>query len=182
MLLFYLSILENPEDEDEFTKLYNTYNKAMFKVAYSYLKNYHNSEDALQVAFVGIAKCFDMVRDLDEEKLKIYLFKCVKNASISILRSNNLPQNNPVTLDDKISPSQDSSVDEGVEKKEMLKEIFDFIKALDEKHRDVLTLYYIHQLNFREIASSLSLPVSTVKDRFYKGKELIAKKFKEHRK
>jgi RNA polymerase sigma-70 factor (ECF subfamily) len=63
-----------------------------------------------------------------------------------------------------------------------VKEIITFIKTMDEKYRDVLSLYFLHELNFREISIALNKPVSTIKDRFHKGHKLVIEKFKEYRK
>ena len=56
MLQFYLSMIENPEDQSLFEQIYYKYYKQMFKVAFSILGNKEDAEDAVHDVFVKIAK------------------------------------------------------------------------------------------------------------------------------
>ena len=183
MLTFYLSIIENHEDDDDFLQIYYKYRKYMYNVAFSYLKDYHYSQDAMQIAFTGIAKNIGTIKKLNEEKLEIYVLKSIKNAAIDILKDKNALQQNVYCIEEQYEDvSSDDNILENTVTKELLNQIFTFIDTMDEKYRDVLTLYFLHELNFKEIAMALNKPVSTIKDRFHKGHKLVVEKFKEYRK
>ena len=59
VLLFYLSMLESPEDSAKFEQIYLTYRDQMLRVASKILKgNHHDAEDAVHHAFVAIINHF----------------------------------------------------------------------------------------------------------------------------
>lgn len=183
MLAFYLSLIENHDDDDDFLKIYYQYKQPMYNIALSYLRNIHDCEDAMQIAFSGIAKNMETIKKLDKEKLEIYVFKCVKNAALNVLEKKNSIYNNVYSMDEQFHElSSEEDLVESTVEKELLKEIVSFIGTMDEKYRDVLSLYFLHELTFREIADALDKPVSTIKDRFHKGHKLVIEKFKEYRK
>lgn len=183
MLTFYLSLIENHEDDDDFLKLYYKYKQSMYNIAFSYLHNYHYCQDAMQIAFSGIAKNMGTIKKLDEEKLEIYVLKSIKNAALNVLTEKNLVNNNVYSMDEQFHElSSEEDLVENTIQKELVKEIINFIETMDEKYRDVLSLYFLHELNFREISIALNKPVSTIKDRFHKGHKLVIEKFKEYRK
>ena len=183
MLSFYISLIENHEDKDNFLEIYFKYKKTMYNIAFSYIKNHHYCEDAMQIAFTGIAKNMGTIQKLNEEKQEIYILKSIKNAALNILQQKNLASNNVYSMDDQFNElSSEEDIVENAIEKELVKEIITFIQSMDEKYRDVLSLYFLHELNFREIAIALDKPVSTIKDRFHKGHKLLVEKFKEQRK
>jgi RNA polymerase sigma-70 factor (ECF subfamily) len=51
--------------------------------------------------------------------------------------------------------------------------------ALDEIYRVPLTLFYLRQLAYREIAETLELPMGTVMSRISRGKEQLRRVLKE---
>jgi len=183
MIAFYLSLIENHEDEDDFLEIYYKYKKAMYNIAFSYLKNHHYCEDAMQIAFSGIAKNMETVKRLNEEKQEIYILKSIKNAALNVLHKSNSANNNVYSMDEQFSElSSQEDIFENAIDKELVREIIKFIESMDEKYRDVLSLYFLHELNFREISIALGKPASTIKDRFHKGHKLLVEKFKEYRK
>lgn len=54
MLLLYLSLLETEEDRLKITKIYENYLDWMLKMAYHYLKNEADAEDAVNDVFLSI--------------------------------------------------------------------------------------------------------------------------------
>ncbi len=182
MIAFYLSLIENHEDDDDFLKIYYQYKQSMYNIAFSYLKNDHFCQDAMQIAFSGIAKNMGTIKKLDEEKTEIYVFKSIKNAALNVLEDKN-STNNIYSMDEQFHEiSSEEDLVENTIEKELVNEIITFIESMDEKYRDVLSLYFLHELTFREIAITLNKPVSTIKDRFHKGHKLVVEKFKEYRK
>lgn len=182
MLNFYLSLIENHEDDDDFLKIYYQYKQSMYNIAFSYLKNDQFCQDAMQIAFSGIAKNMGTIKKLDEEKTEIYVFKSIKNAALNVLEDKN-STTNIYSMDEQFHElSSEEDLVENTIEKELVKEIIAFIESMDEKYRDVLSLYFLHELTFREIAISLGKPISTIKDRFRKGHKLVVEKFKEYRK
>ena len=84
MLMMYLSMVETPEERSLFEQIYYTYRKQMFFVANGILDNEILAEDAVQEAFLGIAKQITLFRDMPEQNRKAYVLTAAKNAAINI--------------------------------------------------------------------------------------------------
>ena len=180
MLLLYLSLIEDDDNKTLFSKIYYENNKLMYNVAFSYLHDHHYSEDAIQNAFLGIAKNMNVVKRLNKEKLQIYICKCVKNACINLSKDINRSYKCFSQLE-RCERSADISNDitDNVISAELIEDIASFVHNMDDAYRDIVSLHLLNGLTFREISSSLNMPVSTVKYRFKIGLELVHDKFKE---
>ncbi|MBO5312836.1 MAG: sigma-70 family RNA polymerase sigma factor [Clostridia bacterium] len=183
MLSLYLSVIENHDNDDDFLKIYNKFNRNMYGIALHYLKDHHNAQDAMQIAFIGIAKNIETVKKLDDLRQEIYIYKCIKNACLDIMKRSGKEANIIFSMEEQYyeAPS-DEDIFETAYTNELLERIFEFVNSMDDKHRDVLSLYFLYDMNLSQISSALGVPLSTVKDRFNKGRKLIIEKFKEYKK
>ena len=69
MLSIYLAVIESKEDERSFSEIYRKYSKLMYKITFSYTNDHHLAEDALQIAFMGVAKNIVKIKRFDESVL-----------------------------------------------------------------------------------------------------------------
>ena len=58
-------------------------------------------------------------------------------------------------------------------RQEIKRVIDNHLDALDLKYREVLALYYLEEMHYKEIAEILQIPVSLVGIRLSRGKELL---------
>ena len=84
--MMYLSIVETAEEQSLFERIYYAYRKQMFFVAKGILNDENLAEDALQEAFLGIAKQINLFRDMPENKIKAYVLTAAKNAAINLCK------------------------------------------------------------------------------------------------
>ncbi len=179
MLTLYLSVIDNHDNDDDFLKIYNEYKYKMLKVIKSYISDEQYAENALQSAFVGIAKNIDTVKRLSDEKKKIYIFKAAKNSALNVIRDE-MPNNTvPFNKRHLFTPSYDD-VEKKAIQNDTLNRVLQIIRDMDEKYRDVLSLRLLCNLSFKEISIALGVPVTTVKDRYNKGIEIVNAFFKEN--
>ena len=96
MLALYLQMLDSPEDQSEFEKLYHTHRDLMYFIAYNVLHDHQRAEDAVSETFLRLAQCFSRVLDIgpvDSLPVKRYVAVSVKNLSLNMIaRTKNHPE------------------------------------------------------------------------------------------
>lgn len=80
-MLAFLLMIEDEGKRDKLEKLYITYRKELFYVAYRILNDYQEAEDILQSAFIKIAKYLDKISEIECKKTRAYLVIIVRNLS-----------------------------------------------------------------------------------------------------
>lgn len=86
MLSFYLSLLETAEDQQKFTRLYETYEKKLYAIALQLLHEPARAEDALQQCWLKLIQHRDAVSALSWTRAGAYAVTTVKNTALDILR------------------------------------------------------------------------------------------------
>jgi RNA polymerase sigma-70 factor (ECF subfamily) len=131
----------------------------VYRVAYSYLKNRPDAEDALQETFLRLIRgrvCFT-----DETHEKAWLVRTVSNVCRDLLKAK-ARQHEP--LDDHAelaAPEQGENA------------LLAAVLALPEKYRIVLYLYGVEGYSVREIAALLRRPPNTIKTRLSRAREML---------
>ncbi|CDE84633.1 rNA polymerase sigma-70 factor expansion family 1 [Clostridium sp. CAG:273] len=143
-----------------FEKLYSKYNKTVYGIAFSILKNKPDSEDVVQTVFT---KIYTLEKDkLPKDKIGSWLYSVTKNETLLLLRK----KDNNVNLEDIYSIKDENN------------EIYKFISqdsynrlinSLNPKEQEVVSLKLLSNLTFKEIGSLLGESTNTVKWRYYKA-------------
>ncbi len=148
------------DDETQFNLLYERYNKLVYQVAFSILKNRENSEDVAQKVFLKIWK-------LDKVKLPTcneasWLYSLSKNETLNYLRT----KKEEVDIED---------IYYRVEENEELDKLIDkdtynrTISRLNSDEQEIVSLKVLSNLSFREIAQILNIPMGTAQWKYYKS-------------
>ncbi len=85
---------EKPFSFDKHSKeficgLYGKYRKEMIRLAYSKLNDWHEAEDAVEEAFIKVAKNYQKLINSEDYEVKKYLVNTVVNTSYKILDKKN---------------------------------------------------------------------------------------------
>jgi len=178
MLFFYLSVIDDHSNDDKFIKLYHAYEKKVFSIAFGFTNNFHDSEDASQVAFFALARNIAKINIENEAETKIYVYKAVKSASFDILRKKNrTPQT--ISIDSFFNLSSNEDLDVKFINNDLLIKVIKIIRSFPEYYRDVLTYYYLGGYSTKEISDLLSRPLPTVKSQLNRGNRLLRQAIKE---
>ena len=81
-------MVEGPEEQSKFRALAARYERLMFHVARQILPNQQDAEDAVQEAFLAIAKNFSKIFAVDSPKTKAFVVIVTENKAIDIARKN----------------------------------------------------------------------------------------------
>lgn len=162
-------MIDKNEDKRKFVVLYEQYRYLMMQVAYNVLFDYYFAEDAVQNAFIKIAKNMDKINEVDSRETKRYLITITKNAAIDIYRKRSIKMKKEIFVDElgeneKPITYMETDMDNGV---------LDILKNLPIKYRDVFLLKYSSNLENKEIAELLKISEGSVRQRIARGKVII---------
>lgn len=153
--------------------------KLLYNVALKYCGNPFDAEDIVQETIMMAFHKFHQLRD--KTKCKPWLLRILKN---NFLKNYHKTKNwNRFSKPDYIDFLKSNMAQESPE--QMLAEVSNrktiktAMEQLPEKHRTVLTLYYMNDMLYKEIATVLGIPIGTVMSRLTrarKGLKTILKK------
>ena len=143
-----------------FEKLYTKYNKLVYGVAFSILKNKEDSEDVVQIVFSKLYKIDK--NKLPSNKEASWLYTLTKNETISFLRK----KNNDINLESIYEiEDKDNEINNIIDQVEFNR----LISGLNDKEKQIISLKILANLSFDEIGKLLNEPTGTIKWRFYKS-------------
>ncbi|SNR15280.1 RNA polymerase sigma factor [Tenacibaculum jejuense] len=152
-------------------QLYKSYSKAMFLVAYRYVKDQFLAEDIMQEAFIKAFKNITSYKG--EVSFGAWLKKIVINQSIDELKKKKLVM---VSINSEIHKVQEENSTWEIDNSVTSQMIIEAINKQKEKYRLVLTLYLLEGYDHKEISEILGITEVTSRTHLMRGKKLI----KEH--
>ena len=72
-MLVYLAMIDSPEDQSKFERVYHKYRYLMLHIAKQILHNHHDAEDAVHQAFVAIIENIEKISDVDSPKTRSFV-------------------------------------------------------------------------------------------------------------
>ncbi len=141
-------------------KIYTQYNKIVYGIAFSLLKNKEDAEDIVQTVF---SKLYEMDKNkLPTQKEASWLYTVTKNEVLTFLRK----KGNDVDLENIYDlESTDNEINKIIEQENYNQ----LISRLSNKEKEIISLKILANLSFEEIGRLLNQPTSTVKWRYYKS-------------
>lgn len=163
--------------EEAFPQLVETYYAALYRFALSLAKNPSDAGDLTQQTFFVWATKGNSIRD--ESKAKSWLFTTLYREFLRGRRRSG----RMMALDDLAPSEQDiPDVETDLVAKMDAHLVMEALQAVDDAFREPLTLFYLQDLSYLEIAEILSIPIGTVMSRLSRGKAqlraLLAQKAK----
>lgn len=166
MVGLYLTMLEDPEDQQVFREFYETYHQAMFRATYRVLGSRESAEDAVHDAFLAILEQMPKVKQLGMGRSYAFAVVVTKNKAVDLLR-----RTRPAVSLDEVG---DWLAVAGPEE-ESCTTVLD---ELEEPYSTVLTLVGIG-FRPREIAKLQRQDVRTVYKQIVRGKKKLLQKLRK---
>ncbi len=163
-------------DTECFSYLVTNYKKLVFSIALRLIKDPHLAEDVTQEVFI---KAFSKL-DLYDTSLKFsaWVGRITHNTCIDWIRKNRNYQ--VVNSDDPVIEDTEDSVDELIIRKERKQWIEDQIRQLKPGYRTPLLLFHQGGLSYDEIAKSMNVPLSIVKNRIFRARKMLKERMAEY--
>lgn len=147
-------------NKNEIELLYKKYQKLVYAISFSILKNKENSEDVVQKVFLKIWK-------MNKEKLPTknetsWLYSLTKNETLNFIRyrKNEINFDNLYYIGD-----EDTEIQKIIEQDKFNK----LINELNLQEREIVSLKVLSNLSFKEISKMLNIPIGTVQWKYYKA-------------
>lgn len=170
MLALFLDLIDDPNDRDFFLSLYNKYETGLFNYAYSFLKDYHLSEDVLQDVFLKVARNIKPIREKtkEEKNIRNYLYISVKHRVYDIFRKKQQLQVATVDFLENLRDEYSSKEIDNLATRDLVARI---LENLDDKYSDALYLHFVMGFKEKEIADSLNININTMRQHISRGKK-----------
>lgn len=174
MLQLYLTLIDTEEDKNRFIFFYNQYRKLMFYIAKEILKDDHLSEDAVQEAFLRIAKNFHKIGDIKSHETKAFAVIITRNVAIDFYNKEKKITEISQHLSE-ITYTNEETLFSDVSYEQLI----DYILELPKNYRDVLYLNLVYDYSFNEIGKLLAITAENARKRAQRGKSILQEKIKE---
>ena len=153
---------------DEFEQLVDDHYEALYRFALSLTKKVDTASDLVQQTFCIWAEKGGQLRD--RSKAKTWLFTTLHREYLGQVRLSN--RYSPDGFDEEAA-SRIAAEDEETDRQIDGHRVLELLGALEESCRAPLTLFYLQQHSYKEIAQILDLPIGTVMSRLSRGKDQL---------
>jgi len=150
----YLDAIQSKDNQAFEVVYYETY-KGVFAMIYSIVSDRHLAEDVMQETYI---KMVEKLHTYERGRnFRAWLLQIAKNSAYDALRKKKRASE---SLDDgsvleKVPhPTKSDSA------------ITDYLSTLSEDERAIVTLRFVHQLSFKDIASVMSQPLPTIYSKY----------------
>lgn len=172
MLMMYLAMIDTDEGQSRFEEIYYAYRKQMIYVANEVLQDYGLAEDAVQNAFLGIARHIDHVRGLNDDRTRAYVLTAAKNAALNVSLKEQAILQRQTTLD-AVEAMADESTFDTLEQEEAMSRLLAVITGLGAANRDVLLLRYVEEMSFGEIARVMGKTEAAIRQQLSRARRAL---------
>lgn len=145
--------------------LLTQYGSSILRLAYSYLHNMDDAEEILQDTLIQYLKTAPVLEQEAHEKA--WLFRVAGNLSKNRIAYN------------KVRSTDELKESLAAEQREDLSFVWEAVKDLPVKYREVIHLFYYEGLSTAEIAAILEQKESTVRSHLMRGREKLRTILKE---
>ncbi|WDP84402.1 MAG: sigma-70 family RNA polymerase sigma factor [Desulfobacter sp.] len=175
-------ILKKNRAKQKFKSLTYPHMTLLYNVALRYTGNVYDAEDIVQETYLMAFNKFHQLKD--PSRCKPWLLRILRNNFLKICQKNKSRQRlkEEDYLDFLKQQIRQKDAEEQILERSDALLLNAAIDRLPVKYREVLILYYMDEMRYREIAAALDIPIGTVMSRLTRARENLKtgllKKFK----
>lgn len=164
-----MSMIDSPEGQSKFIKLYQRYRGLMYHVADNVLHNHHDAEDAVHQAFLTIAERIDDVDVTVEKRARSFVVTVAENKAIDLYRAKQ--RRAAEELDENVAGVEiEYTGEDGLAR---------CMAQLPPRYRELLILKYVHCYSFRETARIMGITEANAKKIAMRAKDKLGQMCRE---
>jgi len=165
-------------ETEMFGVLVERYEEKLTRYGRRFLPRTEDIEDIVQDVFVS---AFENIQSFDtKERFSPWIYRIAHNAFINKLKKSVRDRLRLIDLDAMVShPAYENAEEAARENAEVRKMIDRALDRLEAKYREVVVLYYLEDVPYKEIADILGVPVSTVGVRLARARSALKVHYEE---
>ncbi|HPA25427.1 MAG TPA: RNA polymerase sigma factor [bacterium] len=157
------------EDQELFSEIVLRYQKKLFRYANSLSKDSDKAADIVQNSFI---KAFINLKSFKTEmKFSTWIYRIVHNEAINEIKKNKQHVEMPEGFDIRSEGGTEPDFD----RQEMIQKVRSCLDKIPILYREPLSLYFLEEKSYNEIADILRLPLGTVGTRINRAKIFMKK-------
>ena len=151
-----MSTITDKNQKKPFEEVYEENYRKIYNAVYMRVLNRENAEDIVQETFIKAMNAYDRY-DPSIASLSTWLSRIAVNATIDRMRRDN--RGKIISFDEYL----EQGIEQGAEDPELTrltdndtKELYGILKKLNDKERELLTMRFVLEFSYKEIAEQLS--------------------------
>ncbi|MGJ8640332.1 MAG: RNA polymerase sigma factor [Opitutaceae bacterium] len=162
----------NTEPELNFESIVSAYYQPLYRFGYSLAKNEHEAGDLAQQTFFIYAEKGSSLRD--KSKVKSWLFTTLYREFLRRKRK----ESRMDSYEPEMLEAAGGSVEPQIRRTMDANLAVEALDEVDTVYREPLSLFYLKDLSYKEIAEILEVPIGTIMSRLSRGKAQLRDIFK----
>ena len=158
--------LINRGDSEAFESLYYRYRDWVYNLAWRFTGNQTDSLDVLQETFTYLLNKFPGFKLT--ASMTTFLYPVVKHLAFNLSRKNR----RFISGEDNLDEIPASTSDEAAEQRSELSAV---LSTLPDQHREILLMRFVDDMDLKEIAAALNIPLGTIKSRLHRALNTLRK-------
>ncbi len=150
-----------------FEELVKRYERGLFVFVMRVVHNDALASEVVQDALFNVYRHIDRVDP--DRKFSTYMFEIAKNAAFSAVRARKVT----LPLDSIADIEDDEPFIEQVFRADRIASLKLAVSHLPQKYKNVITLYYFHELSYEEVSRKLHIPVNTIRTHLKRAKAVL---------
>ncbi len=150
-------------DEDAFRQLYDTTHKKIYFYLYRLLKDRETAEDIIVETYTEVWRGAKNFRG--DSRATTWIMSIARNLAINHFKKVKTHGN----IDD--FPNLSNNIMPDAEPLDRQRLLTEAMSRLSTKHREILDMVFLHEMNYQEVSEVLGIPVNTVKTRVFYAKD-----------
>ena len=170
--------MDDRDELDERTRIIETHQGTVFRMLSRMVRDHQKVEDLAQEVFLRVFRGLPHFRG--QAEFTTWLYRIVYNVVADDYRKNKSAPH-MLSLDNEEDglaervPDRTLGAREKLEKRETAEQVRAALRKLPPQFQMVMTLFYIEERKYHEIAKVLALPVGTVKTYLHRGRHVLRK-------
>ncbi|HEX7729610.1 MAG TPA: RNA polymerase sigma factor [Terracidiphilus sp.] len=159
--------------EETLAALVGEYSGALYRVAFSVLRNATDAEDAVQETFLRVLRHRDTLHEVRDHR--VWLIRIVWNIVLDRKRrAKTRPETDDIADLARILPASGLSAEARAAAAQHHARVLGCVEQLPAKEREVMLLSAFEELSSVEIAAVLGITESSVRSRLFRARNLLA--------